>query len=174
MSVSIKNGVESFYDLLFLENISSDNKDEIVYLLRKIDIHYDMIDNSKDAKYSAAINRKIINQILQLGFVSCKYKRFDNHEIKIDKDYCIQFNDYASAKEIPEIYPINYENFEREKMDLKIKIKHIEDIIKRIENDMRTMRDSGAADSDPDGYKKLENNLEKMNNELQEAKAELA
>lgn len=110
MSVNIKNSVESFCELVFFENISLDNKDEIVYLLRKIDIHYDMIDNSKDAKYNAAINRKIIDQIVQLGFVSCKYKIFDNHEIKIDKDYCIQFNEYASAKEIPEIYPINYEN----------------------------------------------------------------
>lgn len=79
-------------------------------LLQKIDVYYNMADSSKDAKYDGAINRKIINQIVQLGFVSCKYKMFDSHEIKIDKDYCKQFNDYVTAKEIPEIYPINYEN----------------------------------------------------------------
>lgn len=113
MSFSIKNSVESFYDLIFLENISSDKKDDIVYLLRKLDIYYDMIDNGGERELACAINRKIINQIIQLGFVSCKYKMFENHEIKIDKDYCIQFDDYATGKVpmngIPEIYPINYE-----------------------------------------------------------------
>jgi len=110
MSVSIRNSIESFYDLLFLGNISSDNKDDIIYLLQKIDTNYNMSDSSNDAKDNGAINRKIINQIVQLGFVSCKYKMFDNHEIKFDKDYCIPFNDYATGKETLEIYSINYEN----------------------------------------------------------------
>lgn len=114
MSVSIKNNIDSFYDLLLVENISVEQKADILDLLQKIDTYYDMADNSQEAKRIGAINRKIINQIVRLGFIACKYKLFNTNEITIDENYCKAFDDYATGKVpmqgIPEIYPINYEN----------------------------------------------------------------
>lgn len=113
MSLSIKNSIESFYDLLLVENISSEKKADILNLLQKIDTYYDMA-SSQDVKYHGVINRKIINQIIQLGFIACKYKSCGQNEIIIDETYCKSFDDYVTGKElmkgIPEIYPINYEN----------------------------------------------------------------
>lgn len=113
MSLSIKNSIESFYDLLLVENISLEKKVDILNLLQKIDIYNDMADKSQEAKRIGAINRKIINQIVQLGFIACKYKLFNTNEITIDENYCNAFDDYATGKVpikgIPEIYPINHE-----------------------------------------------------------------
>lgn len=103
-----------FYDIEFtLEYLSNQDKDDIEYLINKIDIYYDMCDWHEDKIRHGTINRKIVNQIITLGFKSCKYKLFKTNEMLINHEYCKEYDDYAtgkiSIKGIPNIYPINKE-----------------------------------------------------------------
>jgi len=104
-----------FYQLKFsTPTLDQENQEAIEYLLNKLDIYYDMADSYEMIRHCGSINRKIINQIVQLGFHSCTFKIFTTREITITKDYCKEYNDYATGKifikGLPQIYPINKEN----------------------------------------------------------------
>ena len=97
--MSIHINLAPFYNIALVDrDYTESEKKEIIWLLGELDMHYDMCDEREGITRCGAWNRKVINRLNELGFISCNYKMFGSNEFLIDSSYCEKYEEYATGK----------------------------------------------------------------------------